>query len=866
MSIPPRTIADLSREPHPAPQVAGYKVLAELGHGPMGIVYKAQDERLDRIVALKWLCAPALADATHRDRFLATCRALGEVQHPNLVQIFDLAEHERSPLLLLEYCATGSLARHLKRGRPEVAQVVRLIETLARTVAVLHKAGLVHGNLKLSNILLASDPQANVGAPASGFVGLTAKISDALAPDGATPRTDIVALGAIFHECLTGRPPDAAIAERPAGIRPDISPEVEAACVRSLGRDPEHAYTSALAMADELRRLRDGYDIATITCSAAAPPRRTSRRRRWALAAVVAVLATLALVAWLALRPVAEPGDDDLTAEPTVAADPAPSPALLAAADCYKEVHCVDRNALMVWSEGLADAGFEPTALSVCAGAKPLARFNAIAMRASRVGRAVRPGRHFISLMLTGWRHFRGHELMAAKGFDPRCGQLYLEFGRAVEALLWQAATPGWSSIVSNPAEVRERIDTERKHRLRPRSWSMVRVSDKELLAGCQFGPDDGVAWAVHESLSEGDLRAAVDKDRSRGYRPDCLSCYLDGTQVRFLAVSVENSTHAEWVLRTNLTAAEYEGAMAEQAARGLIPHAVTSYLKDGEARYAAIWITAPPIVPAATLPAPPTPAEPIFREVHDIEPGRLDAWAAELTKAGFRPTCLSARAGSREPRLNGIAVPGYRNQQIRFTLIPVDDKWSNQGPWNELSNTFRCTCRLLYADGPRVVDANAWVQGAGYRHTWIGPVRDVFKQAAEDFRERARPVQVGLAHRVDGSQVAACLMEPDLGIVQEIHANATEAQLDKRLEGLRQKGHRPDFLTCSMAGNDLRFTVLAIENRPRINWLVDKDLSTAAYERALTERPKAGMRPVSVASYLKGAETRYLVLWATPE
>jgi serine/threonine protein kinase len=205
-------------------QVPGYEILGELGRGGMGIVYQARHLRLNRIVALKMVRAvPHLRD---RDlvRFKAEAEALARMQHPNVVQVYEVGEHDGHPFLALEFVAGGSLDKKLG-GKPlPVREAAALVQILARAVQKVHEQGTLHRDLKPANVLLAADGTPKItdfglakrldedaGVAATGMVLGTPSY---VAPEQAQgqketigPAIDVYALGAVLYELLTGRPP-----------------------------------------------------------------------------------------------------------------------------------------------------------------------------------------------------------------------------------------------------------------------------------------------------------------------------------------------------------------------------------------------------------------------------------------------------------------------------------------------------------------------------------------------------------------------------------------------------------------------------------------------------------------------------------
>jgi hypothetical protein len=269
----------------------GYELLDELGRGGMGVVYKARQFALNRVVALKTLPAADHADPEALARFRSEAAALARLQHPNIVQVFEVGEHDGRTFFALEFVEGGSLARRLAAAPLPAAEAAALAETLARAVHAAHRREIVHRDLKPANVLLAAD-----GAPKVTDFGL-AKRLDAdsglsrtgqvvgtpsyMPPEQAAGRTrevgpsaDVYALGAILYECLTGRPPfkaatalatlEQVVRDEPAPprrLQPDVPRDLETICLKCLHKDPGRRYADAAALADDLSRFRKGEPV-----------------------------------------------------------------------------------------------------------------------------------------------------------------------------------------------------------------------------------------------------------------------------------------------------------------------------------------------------------------------------------------------------------------------------------------------------------------------------------------------------------------------------------------------------------------------------------------------------------------------------
>jgi eukaryotic-like serine/threonine-protein kinase len=288
-SRPANTNAATPAAPRP---IDGYDVLEELGRGGMGIVYRALERRLNRIVAIKTISESAFASPAQRRRFLAEAEVIARLRHPHIIPIHAIGEHEGRPYFSLEFAESGSLAQRLAQGPMTVRQAAELVEVLARAVDAAHQAGIIHRDLKPSNVLLAAD-----GTPKIADFGLAKLLGDDsahtvtgevlgtpsfMAPEQAEghshqvgPAADIYALGAILYQALTGRPPflGASAMETmrlvvstdvvpPRQQRPDVPRDLETIVLKCLEKEPRRRYSGAAALADDLHRFRERRPIA----------------------------------------------------------------------------------------------------------------------------------------------------------------------------------------------------------------------------------------------------------------------------------------------------------------------------------------------------------------------------------------------------------------------------------------------------------------------------------------------------------------------------------------------------------------------------------------------------------------------------
>jgi WD40 repeat protein/tRNA A-37 threonylcarbamoyl transferase component Bud32 len=314
--------------------VPGYEVLGILGKGGMGVVYKARQTGLKRLVALKMIL-PGSLGAGRVARFQAEAEAVARLVHPHIVQVYEIGEHGGRPYFSLEFVSGGSLAARLAKSPQPACASAALVETLARAVAYAHQQGVVHRDLKPANVLLQprqeGEPADSLGSPKIADFGLAKQLdTDSgrtrdgeilgtpfyMAPEQAAgranevgPAADVYALGAILYETLTGRPPfrgptllDTLEQVRsrepvpPAQLQPRVPRDLDTICLKCLRKQPGARYASARDLAEDLRRFLAGEPIR------ARPVSRTERVRRWCLrnpglASLGALLAVASLVA-----------------------------------------------------------------------------------------------------------------------------------------------------------------------------------------------------------------------------------------------------------------------------------------------------------------------------------------------------------------------------------------------------------------------------------------------------------------------------------------------------------------------------------------------------------------------------------------
>lgn len=315
------------REKSPLPELPGYSLIRILGRGGMGMVYLARQLSLDRMVAVKMILSAEHAGETEIARFRTEAEAVARLQHPNIVQIHEVGEHQGKPFFTLEYCSGGSLAQKIDGTPMPPRKASEIVETIARAMHVAHERRIIHRDLKPANVLLTAD-----GQPKITDFGLAKKLGDSgqtqtgdilgtpsyMAPEQAAgltsqfgPLVDVYAIGAILYELLTGRPPfkaanplDTLLLVKnddpvpPTSFVPRLPRDLETICLKCLEKDPPRRYASARDLADDLKRFSNGEPI--LARSVGPGERLVKWARRKPAQSTLAAVSVVTLLAFIA--------------------------------------------------------------------------------------------------------------------------------------------------------------------------------------------------------------------------------------------------------------------------------------------------------------------------------------------------------------------------------------------------------------------------------------------------------------------------------------------------------------------------------------------------------------------------------------
>ena len=309
-----------------------YELLEEIASGGMGVVYKARQVSLNRLVALKMILKGELATPVDVQRFRAEAEAAASLDHPNIVPIYEVGDHAGQQYFSMKLVVGSSLAGRIAEYRDRPREAAALLATVAHAIHHAHQRGILHRDLKPANILLAFRETASEYVPLVSDFGLAKRLlKDAgvsqsgaivgtpsyMAPEqargekGLTTAADVWALGAIFYEMLTGRTPFrgetlldvlSQVVEKepepPSRLRPGLDRDLETICLSCLEKEPQRRYVSAEALADDLERWLRGEPILARPVGVMERAMKWARRRPALAALLLSTVLGVAVIVW----------------------------------------------------------------------------------------------------------------------------------------------------------------------------------------------------------------------------------------------------------------------------------------------------------------------------------------------------------------------------------------------------------------------------------------------------------------------------------------------------------------------------------------------------------------------------------------
>jgi tRNA A-37 threonylcarbamoyl transferase component Bud32 len=281
--------------------VGPYRIMEQLGQGGMATVYKAYHAALDRYVAIKVLHPAFLQDPNFLKRFQREARAVARLEHPNIVPVYDFAEHDGQPYLVMKFIEGDTLKARLRSGRLSKEEGLHIVEATGAALSYAHHRNILHRDIKPSNILLSPDGSiylADFGLARMGEAGESTLSADIMlgtpqyiSPEQARgekdldPGTDIYSFGVVLYEMVVGRVPFNAdtpfsiIHDHiykplpiPSRINPRVPPEVERVLLKSLSKERSDRYASVEEMVAAFREAVLGTSAQIVAPRVTAPP------------------------------------------------------------------------------------------------------------------------------------------------------------------------------------------------------------------------------------------------------------------------------------------------------------------------------------------------------------------------------------------------------------------------------------------------------------------------------------------------------------------------------------------------------------------------------------------------------------------
>jgi serine/threonine protein kinase len=629
-----------------------YAVLEKVGRGGMGIVFKARDTKLQRIVAIKVLAPELAAHAVARQRFVREAQAAAAVRDDHVITIHAVNDDHAVPYLVMEFIAGITLDDCIQHGGPlEIAEILRIGVQTAKGLTAAHAQGLVHRDIKPANILLENGVHRvkitdfglarSANNPHLTHVGAIAGSPMYMSPEQARGdkvdhRTDLFSLGTVLYVLCTGQAPFQAEntlavlkrvdEDRPRPIR-ELNARIPAwlaAIVDKLqAKDPAQRFQTAAAVAEllanHLAHLRQAPPPGPPTV-----PGRLSRRRV-GVAVLAAVLPVLLGVGYLIRSAIVDEASPQRQPVVQTKASPKQDPGVQTKATPQRQplVEMDDPSVKAVtWrGNGVKSVFADPAhALEDVLDFRDIAGVEMPRLLAwlAQLGSDFR-------LSLLTCRRGSGPALfnaVAVREKTPRLVRFELEVTKETQQPDWDRNTQDGYRPLSIctyvPAEPKPFWTQTRlwvKDQVRQYTWNAsldvirkcgesskdkgcrtIFLDGRPELQGSPYQSMDAEdpgrrAWEPYYALTPQALLAAVESWRGRSWRPDVLAPYWDHDRLRFMLIVVDNFDRVDWRFRMDMTLEEYRKESARQKQQGHFPLALASYGHEADLQFAAIFV-----------------------------------------------------------------------------------------------------------------------------------------------------------------------------------------------------------------------------------------------------------------------------------
>jgi serine/threonine protein kinase len=884
-----------------------YRILKILGHGGMGVVFKAEDPKLERTVAIKAMLPNIAASASAGLRFMREARTMARVEHDHIVRIYQVDEDRGVPFMAMEFLRGESLDQRLRREPiVPVSDVVRIGREIADALAAAHATGLIHRDIKPANIWLESKdeggrmkdekhnpPDSSIILHPSSFqktkildFGLARAVSEehAVTQEGmivGTPaymapeqgrgeavdaRCDLFSLGVVLYRMSTGKAPfqgsDTVSTlwsvgtydpPPPAQVSPSVPAALSDLIMRLLVKDPAHRIGSAAAVVKALENIARGEGAnlagtdATVALDVPAPP-----------------------------QDLFSFTDQTLPVMPEARlAPPRRSWSVWGALAVAAGVLMLATTVMVFWLTHIGDAQNEQA--GDAKGLPPAKSVDAL------------PGKFRNDLGMEFVLVPRGKSWLGGGKGVP--GDKEVVFTNDFFLGAYEVTQEEWESVAkTNPSffsrhgggkeQIRDIPDADlKKFPVEHVSWNDIQIFLAKLNA--RVNEPGWIYRLPTEAEWEYACRGGPLKDRF----DSAQSFYLQLPSGK-LVPGQANFKHANGLKRTSRVGTYGPNSLglydmhgnvwewcsdADPDDRGVllrVNRGGSWEYKAGDVDAASRWVQAGSDRDSGTglrlarVPLqnkmPPGVEKGIvdFVEIHDADEARFDAWLLERRKDNYRPVSLTIQTVNDMPRYTSVAVKEVKNQTWEITRVPRSDDLHID---EMMEKGFGIVAMNLYGNKGETRECYVWLHNlpASSGGIWVGTLDFVEKKIA-----LARQKNLALASRsglaTEDGVVFSVTIDDVVGVAWMDEVSQTLPECRKFVDAQKARGWRIKQLYVHGVGAATRFGAIAMEDPDKTAWEVSWSLTPAQYEAELKERKGRGFRPHSPVAH----DGRFSVIW----